>query len=223
MTTNAINNSSSSLEAGDILISGFTVASPVNTDLTLAPNGTGKIQPTNCSIIPSTDRTQDLGNTTNTWGNIYATGLSFDDGTSIFSNYIPKTSFVSGLDLESGLPNDMTFSVNEGVYSITGKMVFFSINLVVDSVGTGVGIFNFILPPTFDVNVSYSLRSVYASNINYTGQFGPGIYIIAVVANPISNYDRRLQTITSNDEVSNMEISNLSSGSVMRIVGSYNI
>jgi hypothetical protein len=220
MTKNSINNTVSDLQVSAINLSGSTISTTTsNTDLTLSPSGTGDVVVTASSVVPSTDRINNLGNTTNSWNNIYANSLSFDDGTNTINRFIQKTAYTPVIVATNS--NTIIYTINEGFYSVIANQVFYSAHIIISSKGTATSGFNITLPPfPFFTSISTSCFTPYLSLVNFTGSNGIGRYALVVFD---TEGNKNLQTITSSALVNNLTMSNLSDGSVLRFSGYYTV
>ena len=220
MTKNSINNTASDLQVSGINLSGSTISTTTsNTDLTLSPNGTGDVVVTASSIVPTTDRINNLGSATNSWNNIYTNGLSFDDGTNTINRFIQKTAYTPVIG--SANSNTITYSINEGFYSVFSKQVFYSTNIIISSKGSASGIFNISLPPVpYSPQISNSYFTPYLANVDFTGISGTAKYVIVSLD---SFGIKTIAGIVSNNIVVNMTIADLNIGSVLRVSGYYSI
>ena len=99
MTQNPINNSASELTVDNLFLDGNTISSTdTNGNVIIAPDGSGEVSVTAAPIVPSTDRADSLGSATNSWDNVYADGITFDDGTNVLGTYVATTSFTPVLN-----------------------------------------------------------------------------------------------------------------------------
>ena len=192
MTRNSINNSSSDLTVSNIELSGSTISTIAsNSNLLLAPNGTGQV---------------------------FAPGISFDSGTNVMSTYLDKTDFVTGIIADDGGSGE-TYTKNEGWYSIIGNQLFFSVCIIMNSLGTLDGRIAIILPPTADRAISVSNFYCIYENINFTTPEGLGTTGSLVVS--ANTLICRAQLINDSNLVGNLRIINLQTGSVIRGCGTY--
>ena len=131
MTQNAINNAASILAVDNLTLDGNTLSSTdTNGDIVLAPDGTGTVSVTTAPIVPSGDRADSLGSATNSWDNVYANGLTFDDGTNTMATYVPTTSWTPTI-VGSSSAGVGTYSVQTGSYSRIGNVVFLTFPTVI--------------------------------------------------------------------------------------------
>jgi len=138
VTTNSLNNSATIWDVDNINLDANTISTTnTNGNLVLAPNGTGNIEPSN-NIVPTGDRVQNIGSTTNSFNNIFANGLSFDDGTTTLSSYILHTDFTPALTFGGG-STGITYASRHGSYMRIGDVVivFGRINLTSKGTSTG--------------------------------------------------------------------------------------
>lgn len=139
MTQNAINNSASSMDIANINIAGNTISSTdTDGDVIIAPDGAGTVSVTAAPVVPSTDRADSLGSATNSWDNVFADGLTFDDGTNVMANYEEGT-FLPDLLFGGLSTGPITYLTQDGLYTRIGRVVFLSININLSSKGTAVG------------------------------------------------------------------------------------
>ena len=141
MTQNAINNTASIMAVDNITIDGNTISSTdTNGNVILAPDGTGTVSVTTAPIVPSGDRADSLGSATNSWDNVYADGLTFDDGSNIFDTYTEATSFTPAVEFGGGTTG-ITYTTQTGSYTRIGNLVWIFIQIVLSSKGTDTGVF----------------------------------------------------------------------------------
>jgi hypothetical protein len=146
MTKNSINNIASDLQVSAINLSGSTISTTTtDTDLILSPSGSGNVSVTASSIIPTTDRIDNLGNTTNSWNNIYANSLSFDDGTNSLTSYIGQSSYTPSISFGGGTTG-ITYLLREGEYFKINNLIFFSFAVRLTSKGSSTGNLEITLP-----------------------------------------------------------------------------
>jgi len=139
MTQNSINNSASELQVDNLNLDGNTLSSTdTNGNIVLAPDGSGVVSVTAAPIVPSTDRADSLGSTTNSWDNVYADGISFDDGTNVLGNFTSSTAWTPSLFFGGG-STGITYSSRTGTYSRVGRLFFFRMTIVLTSKGTSTG------------------------------------------------------------------------------------
>lgn len=140
MTQNSINNSASELQIDNLNLNGNTISSTdTNGNVIIAPDGTGVVSVTAAPIVPSTDRADSLGSTTNSWDNVYADGLSFDDGTNVLSVYEEGT-WTPQLKI-GGSSTGITYNAATlGRYQRIGNVVTIQCNLVLTNKGSNSGV-----------------------------------------------------------------------------------
>ena len=138
MTQNSINNSASDLTIDNLFIDGNTISS-TDTDgnIIFAPDGTGVVSVTTAPIVPSGDRADSLGSTTNSWDNVYCDGVSFDDGTNVLATY-EKSTFTPVLAFGGG-STGIVYGFQLGSYFKIGALVYISIRVDLTSKGTSTG------------------------------------------------------------------------------------
>jgi hypothetical protein len=116
----------------------ITLTSANNTDITLAPSGTGVVSVTAAPVVPSTDRADSLGSATNSWDNVYADGLTFDDGTNVLGNYVDVTTWTPTLEFGGGTTG-ITYSAQNGHYSRIGNIVVLRMEITLTNKGSSTG------------------------------------------------------------------------------------
>jgi hypothetical protein len=126
------------LNVDNIRIDGNTISSTdTNGDVVLAPDGDGTVSITGAPIVPSTDRADSLGSATNSWDNVYADGLTFDDGSNVLSHYSTGT-WTPVLTFGGG-STGLTYNTNINKYTRVGNMVQVNCALVITAKGTSTG------------------------------------------------------------------------------------
>jgi len=169
MTQNAIDNAASSLDVDNININTNTISSTdTNGNIIMSPDGTGTISVTAAPIVPTTDRADSLGSATNSWDNLYADGISFDDGTSVLGAYTDITTWTPTLAF-GGSSTGITYHANtNGKYIRLGNIVYivFELRLTNDGSATGAATIGG-LPVTSD-STSPTVESIFLrpSNTN---------------------------------------------------------
>ena len=139
MTQNAINNTASILAVDNLTLDGNTLSSTdTNGNIVLAPDGSGTVSVTTAPIVPTGDRADSLGSATNSWDNVYADGLSFDDGTNVMGNFVDTTAWTPGIAFGGGVTG-ITYGTQSGGYSRIGNLVFIYGRVVLTSKGTDTG------------------------------------------------------------------------------------
>lgn len=139
MTQNSINNSSSDLTVDNLYLDGNTLSSTdTNGNVVLAPDGTGNVSVTSAPVVPSTDRADSLGSATNSWDNVYADGLTFDDGTNILSDYVGFTSFTPTLEFGGG-STGIVYVAQTGLYMRIGNLIWIVANINLSNKGSSTG------------------------------------------------------------------------------------
>ena len=132
---NTTGTSSLSLSAGT---GGVSITTAANADITLTPGGTGTVSVTGAPVVPTTDRADSLGSATNSWDNVYADGLTFDDGTNILGNYINRTAWTPQLKFGGGTTG-ITYFERSGYYSRIGNVTALTMLFTLTSKGTSTG------------------------------------------------------------------------------------
>jgi hypothetical protein len=139
MTQNSTDNAAGSLTVDNLLLDGNTISTTnTNGDLVLAPDGSGVISITTAAIVPSGDRADSLGSTSNAWDTVYLDGLTFNDGTDVMGGYV-KTSFTPTLDYSGGISTPLTYGTQTGYYWRIGKEVYINFVVVLTNKGVGSG------------------------------------------------------------------------------------
>lgn len=129
-TNNALNNSSSTFQVGNLNLASNTLSSTnTNGNIVLGPNGTG-------SVVPSANNTKTLGANALNWNNIYATGITFDNNSNNLSSYVSGT-FTPTL-VGGTVAGTTTYLAQVGAYVKVGGMVTVGIHLQI-SAATGTG------------------------------------------------------------------------------------
>lgn len=173
------------MSIGDIFISGDTIATQTtNTDLNILPNGTGVIS------IPN--------------------GITFD-GINVLKNFIDIISWISVLSF-GGASIGITYSVQQGLYSRIGKIVFIEMQITLTSKGVSVGqaiITGVPLPVNFGGFLNARWESIIL-DANY--------FVVGAIAN-LSQID--LQECGNNNAFVNLTNANLTNVSSMFFSGCY--
>lgn len=139
MTQNSVNNSASDFTVDNLFLDGNTLSSTdTNGNIILAPDGIGEVSVTTAPIVPSGDRADSLGSATNSWDNVYADGLTFDDGTNILSTYVAATSWTPTLTFGGGTTG-ITYTNQSGSYTRIGNIAFVSMVIQLSNKGTDTG------------------------------------------------------------------------------------
>ncbi len=139
MTQNAINNSASELTVDNLFLDGNTLSSTdTNGNIILAPDGSGEVSVTAAPIVPSTDRLDSLGSSTNSWNNVFCNGLTFDDGTNVLEDYVDTTSWTPTLEFGGG-STGITYTAQVGNYIRIGNAAFVQVGVGLSSKGTDTG------------------------------------------------------------------------------------
>jgi hypothetical protein len=126
------------LTVDNLELNGNTLSSTdVNGDVIIAPNGSGTISVTAAPIVPSTDRADSLGSATNSWDNVYADGLTFDDGSNIMSAY--ETGTWTPVLKFGGETTGIEYSTQEGHYTRIGNIVYIGFRVSLTSKGSETG------------------------------------------------------------------------------------
>ncbi len=179
----------------NLTIDGNTITSTdTNGDIVLTADGTGTISVTTAPIVPTGDRADSLGSATNSWDNVYADGLTFDDGTNILSSFLDRTTFTPVLEF-GGDSVSLTYILQEGSYSRIGNFVFLQINLILNAKGSSTGnatITGIVLSTAANTEVVFPCRW---NDIDLTGT--------STVVNPIiASSDNVIQLQQGGDDVS---------------------
>lgn len=166
MTQNAINNSASELTIDNLFLDGNTLSSTdTNGNIILAPDGTGDVSVTAASVVPSTDRADSLGSATNSWDNVYADGLTFDDGSNILSAYEENT--WTPVLAFGGASVGITYAIQTGIYTRIGRVVNFNITIILTNKGSSTGAATITLPSLGASSTNFNIPSGRYSNLIY--------------------------------------------------------
>lgn len=139
MTQNDVNNSASDLTVDNLYLDGNTLSSTdTNGNIVIAPDGTGVVSVTTAPVVPSTDRADSLGSATNSWDNVYADGISFNDGSDVLATYVSTDTFTPVLEFGGGTTG-ITYSTQTGIYTQVGELVWVVISLILTSKGSSSG------------------------------------------------------------------------------------
>lgn len=139
MTQNDVNNSASDLTVDNLYLDGNTLSSTdINGNIVIAPDGTGVVSVTTAPVVPSTDRADSLGSATNSWDNVYADGISFNDGSDVLATYVSTDTFTPVLEFGGGTTG-ITYSTQTGSYTQVGELVWIVINLILTNKGSSTG------------------------------------------------------------------------------------
>jgi len=117
---------------------GCTITTTADGNITLTPGGAGVVSVTSAPIVPTGDRADSLGSATNSWDNVYADGLSFDDGTNTLSTFVNITAWTPVIEF-GGATVGITYTVQVGNYSRIGNVLFLQGDIQLTSKGTSVG------------------------------------------------------------------------------------
>lgn len=165
MTTNSINNTASSLQVSSVNISGSTITTTTANDLYISTSGTGKILANDCPIISNNDSVNNLGSVTNSWNDVYANGISFNAGGTVFNAYEENIAFTPVLSFGGGTTG-ITYSTQTGIYYKVAEMIYYSIVLVLTSKGSSTGTARVSLPTSITANNLNPIGEVVCGNIN---------------------------------------------------------
>lgn len=108
------------------------------------------------AVLPNGDRAESLGSATNSWDNVYADGITFDDGSNIMSAYEEGT-WTPTLAFGGG-STGITYSSQTGNYTKIGNVVFIQCNISLSSKGTDTGDATLTLPISTGAGASSSLN-----------------------------------------------------------------
>lgn len=194
MTQNAINNTGSIIAIDNITIDGNTISSTdTNGDIVIAPDGSGTVSVTTAPIVPTGDRADSLGSATNSWDNVYAAGLTFDDGTNVLANFVDSTAWTPVLNF-GGATTGITYGVQSGTYARIGPILFFRLYITLTSKGSATGAATITGLPTVSGDASatsFSLSAVgvltsnTAEYTNFNGTIGAAASVIDLQQSPI--------------------------------------
>jgi hypothetical protein len=170
MTKNSINNSASDLQVSAINLSGSTISTTTsNTDLTLSPSGTGDVVVTASSIVPTTDRNDNLGSATNSWNNIYTNGISFDDGINTLSTYTGQSSYTPSISFGGGTTG-ITYLNQTGQFIRLNDIIIYNFIFLLVTKGSSTGQARISLPTSITssaVNPTCNLILQLSTGITY--------------------------------------------------------
>lgn len=126
------------LDVDNIRIDGNTISSTdTNGNVILAPDGTGVVSVTDAAILPSGDRAENLGSSSNNWNTVFADGITFDDGSNTITQYDQGT-FTPTLSF-GGASTGITYAIQGGQFLRIGNLYFFQIQLALSNVGSATG------------------------------------------------------------------------------------
>lgn len=117
---------------------GVSITTAANANITLSPGGAGTVSVTAAPIVPTTDRADSLGSTTNSWDNVYCDGVSFDDGTNLLSTFVDSTSWTPVLAFGGG-STGITYSTQVGRYTRIGNLAFLTCKITLTNKGSSTG------------------------------------------------------------------------------------
>jgi len=194
------------------LNSGSGVTTGTNADITLSPDGTGTVSVTAAPIVPTTDRADSLGSTTNSWDNVYCDGVSFDDGTNVLDTYTASAAWTPVLDF-GGASVGITYSTQTALFCQVGDLKFINISITLTSKGTSTGTARISgLPAASTVSGSQPIGGILYANITFTGEQltaginGSNIFITNCISGSAS---------------ANLTNTNLADNTTLRIMGTY--
>jgi len=167
-TTTLGNTTGTSTTAINSGSGGIALTTGTNGDVTLAPNGSGVVSVTAAPVVPSTDRADSLGSTTNSWDNVYCDGVSFDDGTNVLSTYTASTSWTPVLDFGTGVTG-ITYSTQAAEFTQIGNLKWIRVRIVLTSKGTDTGVARITGVPTGSAATSSTIGSIISGNITFSG------------------------------------------------------
>ncbi len=190
------------------------VNTTINGDLNIASGS--DLNVTLGDILPGGDRANDLGSTSKAWDNVYADGVSFDDGTNTIANY-EEGSFTPALTQSGVAPTTLTYSVQVGKYIQIGKAVHFTARMVISAftIGPGTGTVSMNIPKMSE-NIANQLVTL---PIHYAGVDLTGTTILGhITPNSITCY---LDEVFDNTTNSGLPLSALAAGDTFTISGTY--
>lgn len=139
MTQNSINNTASVFTVDNLKLDVQTMSSTdTDGDVVLTPDGDGTVSVTAAPIVPTGDRADSLGSATNSWDNVYADGLTFDDGTNVLSAFVDTTSWTPAFTFSGG-DTGVTYSTQSGTYVRIEDLVFIQMRVTLTSKGSDTG------------------------------------------------------------------------------------
>ena len=146
------------------------------TNLGLGTMSTQNIAAITASMVPNGDRAESLGSASNSWDNLYADGVTFDDGSNVLSSYVASSTFTPALAFGGGTTG-ITYTTQTGRYFKVGNLVFFTILLALSNKGSSTGAATITALP-YTVNMSSGAALLIHSNLTVpTGRtdvyFGP--------------------------------------------------
>jgi len=156
------------LDVGNLNLATNTLSSTdTNGNIILAPDGTGVVQVTNAPVVPSGDRAESLGSATNSWDNVYADGITFDDGGNVLSIYevgtwTPAMAFGGGT-------TGITYATQTGNYVRIGSLIFINCSVHLSSVGSSTGVATLTGLPYASATATMPLNIENTNQITYAG------------------------------------------------------
>ena len=180
---------------------GASITTAANANITLTPGGTGVVSVTTAPIVPTGDRAASLGSATNSWDNVYADGVTFDDGTNILATFVDKTAFTPYLKF-GGNDTGITYGIQTGYYSRIGNVVTVVLFLSLTNKGTSTG--NATITGMPVASVMSSPAAAGFGSVTYTGM------ITARISTSTLYIDNTIET-GSSTTVTNTSFANTSS------------
>ena len=167
---------------------GASITTAANADITLTPGGAGVVSVTAASIVPTTDRADSLGSATNSWDNVYADGITFDDGTNILGNFTARTDWTPVLKF-GGATTGITYTTQSGYYSRIGNMTFVVARISLSNKGTAVGAATITDCPIASLNSYAAPMSWRFVNMTYTAGRVPVVRLTGDIISLEENID----------------------------------
>jgi hypothetical protein len=193
---------------------GNTISSTnTNGDIVIAPDGTGTVSITAAPIVPSGDRADSLGSATNSWDNVYADGLTFDDGSNIMSVYEAGT-WTPALNFNGGTTG-ITYSTQTGTYLRIGNLIQYNIAIVLTSKGTDTGLAQITGLSITPGDNSYGCLKY--QKVTYSG-----VSVVALLRNS-GGFNMLFQSLISAGAGSNLTDTNFANDTKLNISGTFTV
>lgn len=167
------------LDVDNIRVNDNTISSTdTNGNIVLAPDGSGVVSVTTAPIVPSGNRADSLGSSTNSWDNVYCDGITFDDGTNVLGAYTAATSWTPALAFGGGT-SGITYTIQSGRYVIIGKIAIVTLSLQISSKGTSTGAATITGFPLTTASLAQNCPVALWNQIAFTGSQSQPIFNIA--------------------------------------------